>query len=196
MASSGLSGGTEIETDEELRARLKKRMQAGQGCGSVSDFENLVLSYAGVTKVFVCEAEKGCCSVGIRFLMESTYPNNYGIPQQNDIDNVQNFINQPENRPLGARVCIGDLVACPIDIEISGLQPNCTDAKIAIQTALEANLPSIKASGCSQTLCVSEIYKIISNVEGVECFSISNPTSDQLLPLNCLPVLGVLNYAV
>ena len=65
VTSSAFTGGSDTESDEDYRDRLKRAWSATQGSGSVADYERWALSYAGVGNVRVGPLYDGAGTVRV-----------------------------------------------------------------------------------------------------------------------------------
>lgn len=70
VAEEGLSGGTDLESDEELRARLLVRRQAGSAGGTQADYQQWALSVAGVFEAHVLPLRRGLGTVDVAIFTE------------------------------------------------------------------------------------------------------------------------------
>ena len=63
-------GGTDQETDDELRVRVLERIQKPPMGGDADDYVQWALSFPGVTRAWCSPKEMGLGTVTVRFMME------------------------------------------------------------------------------------------------------------------------------
>lgn len=156
----GLTGGADIESDEDYLTRILARIQDPPHGGSEADYEAWALEVAGVTRVWVYPLELGEGGVTVRFMMDDTYDD--GIPLAADVDDVQDYIDT--KRPVTADVTVVAPVAVPLDFTIDlGTTDTAT-----IRTAVEAELEDLilRDAEPSGTIYLSRINEAISIATG------------------------------
>src|SRR5206468_5169906 len=85
-----LLNGTDTENDDDLRARVLRRIQQPPMGGAQYDYEAWALAVGGVTRAWAASEDLG--TVTIRFMMDDLRADNDGFPFQNDIDAVAAYI--------------------------------------------------------------------------------------------------------
>ena len=99
MASSSvatvihLTGGTDTETDEQLRARILHRIQNPPMGGAAADYVAWALAVPGVTRAWAAP-EQGVGTITVRFLMDDLRADNDGWPEPDDIQAVADYIDK------------------------------------------------------------------------------------------------------
>ena len=130
-----MSGGVDIETDEQLRERILLRIQNPPMGGSQMDYVNWAMAVPGVTRAWAAP-EIGPGTMTVRFLMDDLYPENYGLPQEADIEAVFDYVNS--KRPVTVLDCF---VMAPIlyfyDVTISELTKDDATTRGYIEESLK-----------------------------------------------------------
>lgn len=191
---SGISGGVDIETDEALRNRLCNRVANPPVCGNKATYEALALDFPGVTRAFVTANEFGAGIISIRFLMEDLYPDNFGIPTLQDIQNLQSAIDNTEScKPLGVCVKVFGIDPCPVDINISGIVPNCQQITDEIRAEITDAFRRRSVPG--QEFKLNWITQAIGNVAGINDYTLTLPTADIQPNNQCLIIPNNISIA-
>ena len=84
MTVISMSGGTDTETDDELRVRLLDRLSAPPMGGDAEDYVVWALSVPGVTRAWSAPNEMGIGTVTVRF-MHDLRASTGGFPNQDDM---------------------------------------------------------------------------------------------------------------
>lgn len=125
-------GGTEMETDADLYARLILKVQNPTSSGNVANYIMWALAVEGVSQVKVIPTWAGAGTVKV-ILLDS----NKRAPAQSIIDSVIAYIE--ENRPIGATVTVMGAVEVPININATltlAVSSTVEDAKLLIEMQL------------------------------------------------------------
>ena len=88
-----LDNGTDIETDNELRARILQRIRNPPMGGAVADYEAWALAVPGVTRAWAAP-EQGVGTITVRFLMDDLRASDNGWPTPSDVETVSAYIDQ------------------------------------------------------------------------------------------------------
>jgi uncharacterized phage protein gp47/JayE len=192
ITAVGLTGGADRERDELYRERIIYRIQEPPRGGSKSDYERWALEVPGVTRAWCYPLETGAGTVGVRFMMDDTYPD--GIPQQADLDAVHAYITDEDRKPVTAQLAVSAPIPQAVDITISELSPNTPEARAAIESELKYLFYRTAYPG--STVYVSQIWEAIAVAGGIGHFKLLSPTVDDTMPTGVIPVLGVITYAV
>lgn len=153
-----ITGGADVESDEDLLARLLARIQTPPRGGSAADYENWALEVAGVTRAFVFPLRYGTGTVGVTFVRDDDANL---IPDAAEVQAVQDYIN--ERRPVTADVTVFAPVPVEIDLTIK-LQPNTAEVQAAVTAELEDVI--FRTSEPDGFVYVSKLDEAISIAEG------------------------------
>lgn len=125
------NGGTEQETDEQLRARLKQRLQNPPSSGTDADYVRWALEVEGVGKAWTLSAEnyKGAGTVASVIATAALEVVDSQV-KQDVIDNIET------QRPVGAQVDVVDLIPLPTKY-IMRISPNNSQLRQNISTNLD-----------------------------------------------------------
>jgi uncharacterized phage protein gp47/JayE len=172
-----LDGGTDAETDAELRARILRRIQQPPMGGAAYDYEAWALAVPGVTRAWAAP-EQGTGTMTVRFLMDDLRAADDGWPTPADIETVATYIDL--KRPVTVKDCY---VLAPIkefiDITISNLVPNNAEAQAAIEQSVRDMLFAQAAPG--QTIYAAWVSYAIMNAQFVQSFNLVT-TADYVMP--------------
>lgn len=194
VATAGIGGGADEETDESYRARLLHRVQLPPHGGAAHDYVAWAREIAGVTRVYVDPLALGAGTVTVYFLMDDLYAD--GIPQAADVALVQDYINSV--RPVTALVTVAAPTAVAVDITITGLDPDTQAVRDAISAELQdLFLRSVGVSTVADpfTLYRSKLWEAISQASGEDHHELTVPATDTAFSAGELPVLGTITYS-
>ncbi len=181
-----LSGGAEIETDAELRARVLARIQTPPYGGSADDYILWAKEIAGVTRAWVYPGEHGVGSVVVRFMRDhDAVP----IPNSGAVLAVQTYLDSL--RPVTAALTVVAPVASPINFSMA-LTPNATTARAAVQAALADFI--LRESVPGGTLLLSRINEAISLATGEVNHVLTTPSADVTCAAGYIATMGVITW--
>jgi len=181
-ATTGISGGADVESDSSLRARLLDRLRTPPQAGSVSDYIRWAKTVPGVTRVWVAGNAQGPGTVGVYFSMDDIYSN--GVPTAADAATVQAYIDTVA--PITAKVTVSAPVADPIHIEVSGLTPFTSAVADAVKAELKAMIQEkAEVSTASETKYIrrSWVWQAVSNATGERYHTVVIPQEDYPIPV-------------
>jgi len=183
-----LTGGADVETQDEFLVRVLQAYQRQPAGGSKSDYEKWALDIPGVTRAWCIRRAMGGGTVGLLFMMDDIRADYGGFPQGT------NGVATSEDRDI---VATGDqlLIAnalydlqpadalvygfCPtpntIGLTIAGIAGASTATKAAIATAFASALKSDAVPGGTTPL--SSIEAAIAAVSGASGFVITAVTA-------------------
>jgi uncharacterized phage protein gp47/JayE len=185
-----MTGGTDTENDDDLRARVLQRIQNPPMGGDQADYVAWTLAVPGVTRAWAA-SEMGIGTITVRFLMDDLRAADDGWPNQQDVATVQAYVDQ--KRPVTTKDCF---VLAPIkefiDVEIANLVPSTTDVAGAIEASIREMLHKLAAPG--QTIYAAWISYAIMNAPGVQSFNLIT-NADYVMPsLGHMAVLETILY--
>jgi len=185
-----LTGGTDDETDDELRYRVLHRIQMPPLGGATQDYVGWALAVPGVTRAWAA-VEQGIGTMTVRFMMDDLRADNDGFPEPEDIDAVGAYVDKM--RPVTVKDCF---VAAPIkqfiDVDITNLVPNTDEVKAEIEAQLRDMLFKVAAPG--QTIFASWINYAIMSAPNVVSYRLVNDDDQVMDNLGSMAVLGTINY--
>ncbi|MCA1452122.1 baseplate J/gp47 family protein [Bradyrhizobium sp. BRP22] len=185
-----MTGGTDTETDEQLRDRILRRIQKPPMGGAVHDYEAWALAVPGVTRAWA-GVEMGIGTMTVRFLMDDLRAADDGWPQQEDIIAVADYIDKM--RPVTVKDCF---VLAPVkqflDITIAELVPDTEEAKAEIEASVGEMLKVQAAPG--QTIYAAWISYAIMNAPSVQSFRLVTDDDVVMQSVGHMAVLESIMY--
>lgn len=198
-----LAGGTDPETDAELRARVLERIQNPPMGGDAQDYVQWALEVAGVTRAWCSPGEMGPGTVTIRFMCDELRSSNNGFPLPQDVQTVATYLNTV--RPVTVEdMFVVAPIPTPVSFTVADLDPDDDPQGIqaAIADSVSAMLqqqaaPAYALDGIAQppqTIFAAWVSDAIYNTAGVVSFDLQ--MDDAVMPNNgCLAVLGDITFA-
>ena len=185
-----LTGGTDAETDDELRARILERIRNPPMGGDAEDYVQWALAVPGVTRAWSYPQEMGMGTVTVRFMMDDLRAPT-GFPTPQDVQNVTLALDQV--RPVAVKDFFVEApVAYPIDLTISNLVVDNAGTEQAINDSVAAMLHDKAIPG--GTVYRSWIDEAISGTANVDHYDLT--FNDTNMPDNgSLAVLGTITFA-
>jgi uncharacterized phage protein gp47/JayE len=173
VASGGLTGGADEESDDDYKARiLVRKRQPPQG-GAEYDYTTWAKEVASVTRAWATGLEDGLGSVRVRFMMDDKYAD--GIPLAGDVTTVQDYIDATTRKPVTADVLVSAPVAEPVDIDIT-LSPNTPTVQASVTAELEDLF--FRDSEPSGTILISKIREAVSRASGETDNTVTDPVAN------------------
>jgi uncharacterized phage protein gp47/JayE len=186
-----ITGGVEVENDDDLRMRVLQRIQNPPMGGAQADYVTWALAVPGVTRAWAA-MEQGPGTITVRFLMDELRADDDGWPQPQDIEAVATYIDKM--RPVTVKDCY---VVAPIkefiDVTIKNLMPDTAAVEAAVEASLREMLFRVAAP--SQTIYEAWISFAIMNAPGVQSFNLVNGRDWVMPSLGHMAVMGTLLFA-
>jgi uncharacterized phage protein gp47/JayE len=196
----GASLGLDIETDEELRARLSERTSNFTAPFTASGLPVFIKeNIAGVTRIWVQTATPSAGYVTIYFVRDN---DSNIIPTAAQVNAVKNAIIDEDNgiKPANtpdSYVVVAAPTAVPIAITFSSLSPSTTAMKTAITETLTDYFKSASVNVGGDIL-LNEIngliYSVIDEDGNSPTFALSAPSSTTSISDSQLATLGTITY--
>jgi uncharacterized phage protein gp47/JayE len=185
-----LDGGTDQETDDELRARILERIQQPPMGGDSEDYVNWALRVPGVTRAWSYPLEMGIGTVTVRFMMDDLRADNGGFPLPEDVDAVATYLDTV--RPVAVKdFFVVAPVPFPVNVPIRNLNSDDSTTRAAIEASLEAAFFEKQSPG--QTWYQSWSDEAIAAASGVVSYDLS--VGNTVMPdVGHMPVLGTITY--
>lgn len=192
-SSVGFSLGSDVETDELLRARLLKEIQTAPQGGAEIDYELWALEVSGVTRAWTLPLHFGVGSVGLTFVRD----NDSGglIPSAAEVQAVQDHIDPLRPVAVGLFTTFAPTaVPLAFTIDLTTL-PSATDSA-DIQAAITANLTQLLLDEAAPggSLAISKVREAISTAEGETDHILSTPSADVTVNAGELSTLGTITF--
>ena len=186
-----LIGGTDQETDDDLRTRVLLRIQQPPMGGDATDYIEWALAVPGVTRAWSFPLEMGIGTVTLRFMCDALRASNNGFPSPVDIDAVRAYIDTV--RPVAVKdLFIVAPQPFPVNMTISNLSPDTTTVRAAIAASLDRIFLARSKPG--QTWYRAWSDEGIANAAGVAHYDLA--LNDAVMPNNgFMPSRGDIIYA-
>ena len=184
---SAFSGGTDGESDAELRTRVLASYRKLPNGANAAYYENKVLSVPGVEAVHVMPKLRGRGTVDVTF---ATYG---GVPEPEEVAAVQALLD-------------GEREIC-VDIEVYAPETREVDVSAALTIADGYSFDSVKEAAeaalrayfsgarLSKPVYRAGLYALLMAVDGVENCALTAPTADVAVSEKTLPVLGTVTLS-
>jgi uncharacterized phage protein gp47/JayE len=192
VEAGGLTGGTDLESDDALRARVLEFYARRPQGSAASDYEQVALLVPGVTRAFAIGGHFGAGSVGITFLVDDhpTSP----IPDAGKVAEVQAAIDA--FRPVTVTQATV-FAPTPVDLDPAiTLTPNTAAVQAAVTQSLSDLLRAETRPG--GTLLLSHVREAISTAAGEEDSEVTelagSPADDVTVAAGEILLLGVPVY--
>lgn len=186
VASGGLVGGADTESDAALLARLKARIQQAPHGGAKLDYVNWALEVPGVTRAWCYPKEMGSGTVTLRFMRDDDASI---IPDAAEVAAVQAYIE--ERYPVAGDVFVVAPIPVALNLTIQ-LTPNTS----AVQAAVQAGLADLLRRGAEPagTILISHIREAISLAAGETNHVLTVPAGDVTHTTGQIAVMGTITW--
>jgi uncharacterized phage protein gp47/JayE len=186
-----LDGGTDEETDDELRFRVLARIRQPPQGGSANDYRVWALAVPGCTRAWVSPLEMGIGTVTVRVLFDDLRADDDGWPQLIDLEQVTAYIDTV--RP----VAVKDFwVLAPIkqrvDVIIKLIDLDTTEIRAAVEASLQDMFFQKAAPG--QTIFAAWKVQAIMNTANVISVELLDYHDDIMQSPGHMAVLGDIVY--
>lgn len=183
--------GFDEESTSEYRERLLEFLREPPHGGDADDYVKWARSVEGVRKAWSYPLEDGVGTIVVRFLIEPTEANPYGIPEAADVTRVTDYINTV--RPVTAKsFAVIAPVAVPLDLTIHLLIVDNPDVRLSVESELQAMF--FRDSEPGGTIYTSRIIEAISLAAGEFACELINPTTNTTNTTNDMSVLGTITW--
>lgn len=198
VGDQGLGGGADVESDDDLRARVLQRKRQPPHGGSKSDYERWALEVPGVTRVFVSafkatDPNEAHTPLTIYPLFDATRAN--GVPTAYDLLAVAQHIDPL--RPVTARVYIAAPAPLAVDVAIAALRDDSPQLRASIEQNLAAmfneRVPVVTGENAF-TLPQAWLNEAVARGDGYRRHRLAAPDDDLSFPAGTLPILGRISF--
>lgn len=197
--ADGLTGGTDLETDENYRARILARTQQVPQGGAAHDYIFWALEVDGVTRAWLFEQINGPGTTRLYFVQDdetSIIPGATKIAEVRAylVSHIDSATGQPEGIPVTAEP--GFEVSAPneqtVDFTIA-LNPNTA----AVQAAVEAELVDLfeREGGPETSIGISKMDEAISIADGEDDHIMSVPAAPATAAFNQVQIVGTITWS-
>ena len=199
IATGGITGGTDIEDDDDYRERILTRKKEPPHGGTESDYVTWCKEVAGVTRAWSFPQLYGPGTIGVAFVRDNDTPI---IPTPADIATVRAYI-------VGhVDPATGKTVGCPVTAEpgliMIDVEPLTIDFNIktypfnttvtaSMQTKLEELM--VAYGGPGDEITISQMYEAITAATGEIKSEIVSPAADVVANYKQVPTLGTVTIS-
>ncbi|GGC90255.1 baseplate J/gp47 family protein [Chelatococcus reniformis] len=182
-----MTGGTDAEADDDLRARVLARIRMPPMGGAAHDYVQWALEIPGVTRAWCSPLEMGMGTVTVRFMMDELRAGTGGFPTADDIAYVAEQLDAV--RPVAVKdFFVLSPVPEPVDFTLDSLNPDTSAIRAAITANVAAMLrerarPAFSLNGISQgaqTIYSEWVSAAIYATPGVDNFDLD--MADHVMP--------------
>lgn len=182
-----MSGGADIESEDDLRARVIARIQQPPQGGCAYDYEAWALEIEGVTRAWVYPQELGIGTVTVRFVRDDDVS---PIPDSTEVAAVQAHIDAL--RPVTAQVTVVAPTAVPLNFQIQGLLPSNATVQAAVAAELEDLLRRESEPG--GTILLSHIRAAISAAADETDYVLVSPSANVSNTIGNMSTMGSITW--
>jgi len=200
FAVGDMTGGVDMETDEQLRERVLFRIRQPPMGGDANDYVAWAMAVPGVTRAWCSPLEMGMGTVTVRFMMDDVRAGNGGFPLQEDCDMVAEYLDT--QRPVAVKDFFVEApIPEPIDFTITKLLDDSESARAGIEASVTDMLriraaPAHAVDGvaqAAQTIYAAWVSEAILDAPGVDEFALV--MTDHYMPSpGHMAVLGSIHY--
>lgn len=197
------TGGADQETDNSLRTRMLAKYAAPPQGGSELDYIEWAVEVPGCTRAWITPNGYGIGSVVVFVMFDEAEAAHGGFPQGTDGCAAEE-LNGPTAtgdqltvaehiwplQPVPVLVYVAAPVPAPVNVTLTGLDPNTTDTRAAITASLNDMFLAVSEVG--GTVYPSQLYDAINATPGVNHFTMTAPAAPVTVTANALPVMGTL----
>lgn len=204
--SNAISGGSDVEDDDSLRARMYAEFQTVPSGGSPADHVNWIDAVSGVVQAWVNPVPSQGNLVTCYVMFAATNGNN-GFPTgtdggssyetriptaTGDLLAVADAV-YPD-KPVGEIMYLAAPISTPINITVTGLTGLTSTLQTEIQTALATYIRSI-ATPLGTTVYIASLESVIANTASTTSFTMTAPAANVPFTMGQFPALGNLNFS-
>lgn len=207
VTSNGISGlitgGADLETEADFKARVIAAYQTTPQGGAKNDYEVWAKQVSIVSRAWCVPLIYGPPTVGVYFLVEPTTANPYGLPQgTNGVASdewrgtaatgdqliVADYIYP--RRPVTALIHLLSPTIETIDMNIEGVRPiDRTAVTVSLHEAFLNN------SAPGKKVVLAGLWAAINKVDGTDDFKIITPNDDIPVAASSIAVLGNITWS-
>lgn len=188
VASGGLAGGANAESDTALRARLIDRIRRPPQGGATHDYAAWALAVPDITRAWVYPGELGPGTVTIRVVSDDAIAG--PIPGAPKIAEVQAYIDA--RRPITAVPTVVAPAAVPLNLSIQ-----LTPATQAVRDAVSAEIADLirREAVPGGTILLSHLREAVSLAAGETDHVLVLPTANVAHTTGQIAVPGVITWS-
>lgn len=186
VGENGITGGIDIESDEELRARLVERIQNPPQGGAKSDYIIWAKEISGVTRAWCYPMLAGAGTVSVTFVLDNS---ENIIPDSDKITEVYDYLET--KRPATAELFVFALTEVTINFTIK-LYPDNAANRAAVTAELTDLI--ITKGEPDGILFLSQIREAISSATGEIDHRLDYPVDNTVLSKTQIAKMGTITW--
>ena len=181
------SGGSDAEDDESLRRRLLDTYKRISNGANAAYYREVALRHSEIGDANVIPRHRGRGTVDVVVFSSSN------TPASEQVLNEVNAMLQSE-REVGVDVLAYNAVVMPIMIKVFvKAKTGYDETELATRTS-DAITDFVDLIGIGKTVYIKELYSLLSQIEGMENFTLVSPLSDYEAPsaakLSAIPLVA------
>ena len=198
-----ISGGSDLESQDNFKTRVIAAYQSTPQGGAKNDYEEWAAEVSIVSRAWCVPLIYGPGTVGVYFLIESCTGNPYGLPQGS------NGVASDETRDTtasGDQLTVANYIypLRPVTALVYALAPTIEQINMTIQGVAisdrAAVIDSLKSallnnSSPGKKVLISSLWAAVSKVESVDDFTILSPVADISVANSSIAVLGNITWS-
>lgn len=188
VTSRGISGGTDEESDEDLRARLLARIKQPPAGGNAADYVAWATEVNGVTRAWSYPESMGVGTVGVSFVTDDD-PGG-AIPNSTKVAEVLAYIQA--RRPVTARVFVFAPIPLDLDLEVQ-LSPDTNELRAAVEESVRDLI--LREAEPGGVVLLSHLREAITSTPGVVDNVLVTPAADVEAGPGELVELGTITWS-
>jgi uncharacterized phage protein gp47/JayE len=192
VATGGLAGGNDQETNAEVFDRYLLRLREPPEGGADQDYEGWALAVAGVTRAWTYRNELGLGTVVVRFVRDLDVSI---FPDAGEVAAVQAAL--AAKRPTTAEVTAVAPTALTVAFTVH-VVPDNADTRAAVTAELVDLFARVAEPGDGAgrgTVLLSAINTSVGVAEGVTDYTVTVPSASVVPSTGQLPVVGTITWA-
>lgn len=206
VTSSGISGvitgGADLEEDDDFQSRVLQVYQNTAQGGASSDYVTWALQVEGVTRAWCAPLFNGAGTVGVYFMMDEVESAHQGVPQGTNGVATLETRDTPATgdqlavanwifplRPVTALVYALAPTLLQVNLTISGV---AIGNRTAVQTALQSLITGLAT--VAGTIELASLWAAVRIADPSDDLLITLPTADVVAAAGQLPVLGTITW--
>ncbi|MBP2840431.1 baseplate J/gp47 family protein [Pseudomonas sp. PNP] len=186
IGADGISGGTEQESIDSLRARVRAAFKNPSKVGNAEDFEEWALEVPGVTRAWGLSRWMGPGTFGLAFVRDGDADI---IPSDAQVALVQAYLDR--KRPVTSEIYVFAPQRLALGVQLK-VVPDTTVVRQAVQKALVDLIAD--QGGADSVIPISHIRAAISNAPGEVDHHLESPTVDVVVAKNQVAELGGITW--
>lgn len=196
--ASGIIGGSDEESDEDLRARVLSRKRLPPHGGAVHDYVTWAKEVSGVTRAWCFSEYAGVGTVALAFVRDGDDPITPDVDARQDvqdyiIEHVDPGTGFTVGIPVTAEPGFSIIPLTALDVALSiDIYPNTAEVQLAVQEGLVDLL--LREGGPGETIYLSEIQQAISTSLGEGHHRLDSPVVDIIASQSQVHILGFITW--